>query len=71
MGEQNRRIVDGQGAPADRARARQAAHGEATPTPPDPAPERALGVAADERQTERQAPAGAAPGEGSQGDSIG
>jgi hypothetical protein len=70
MGEQNRRAVEVEGAPGDaarRSRRRRAAHAG----PADPAAGRALGVEADERQTVRQAPAGATPGEGAEDDTIG
>ncbi|MEW5688403.1 MAG: hypothetical protein AB1942_26085 [Pseudomonadota bacterium] len=41
------------------------------PTPPDLGAQRALSPEADERQTERQAPSNAWPGEGAEDDSIG
>lgn len=68
MSEQNRRKVDGveptgRTAPKRPGR-RRADEGDASGR-------RALGVAADERQTARQAPPGAGPGEGEEGDSIG
>lgn len=68
MGEQNRRRVD-----LEAEALAKAPPSRASPPrkPPAAAGERALGVAADERQTARQAPASAAPGESAQDDSIG
>jgi hypothetical protein len=70
VGEQNRRAVDlepapGEGRPARRPR-RVAPDGGA-----EEAPGRALSPEADERQTARQAPDGAAPGESAENDSVG
>lgn len=71
MGEQNRRAVDLEPAPAQ---SETPARPSAPAIPADPADDpghRALGPEADERQTLRQAPDGAAPGESAEGDSIG
>lgn len=70
MGEQNRRAVEMEASPGDAAKPGSPER----PAPPghvDPAEGRALGVEADERQTERQAPSRAAPGEGAEDDTIG
>lgn len=64
MGEQNRRTVDHPSAPPTHPRTPGA-------PPPDGPPPRALGPEADERQTARQAPDGASPGESAETDSIG
>ena len=69
MGEQNRRAVElekpqARTAPRTR-RASPAAH------PQDPSPERALSPEADERQTARQAPPQATPGERAEDDGNG
>jgi hypothetical protein len=71
MGEQNRRAVELETPPGEVAPTRP--H-DATPPdslPPDSAGDRALSNEADERQTRRQAPDNAWPGEGSETDSIG
>lgn len=67
MGEQNRRAVELQHPPGDAAPPKPAA----APSRPAPAADRALSPEADERQTARQAPAAAAPGESAEDDSIG
>lgn len=63
MGEQNRRAVDLEGTPGDEAEPRAAPAGEPTPAP-EPGERTALAPEADERQTERQAPASSDPGGG-------
>ena len=69
MGEQNRRAVELEAPAGDAAPAHSPS---AQPVrPPDTAAERALSPEADERQTRRQAPAGASPGESAEDDSIG
>ncbi|WP_296595702.1 hypothetical protein [Phenylobacterium sp.] len=71
MGEQNRRALDLEPAPPAVGPRRRAP----AATPPSPADrdraQRALGPEADERQTLRQAPTAAAPGESAEGDTIG
>jgi hypothetical protein len=65
MGEQNRRAVEGEEpgrAPKKAGTAQQ---------PPEPGASKSLGIEADERQTERQAPGGAEPGESAESDSVG
>lgn len=76
MGEQNRRAVELESPPGEAAPARP--HDATAPDslPPDSLPpgsagDRALSNEADERQTRRQAPDNAWPGEGSETDSIG
>ena len=69
MGEQNRRAVELE-TPPGQAAAKPSGQ-PAAASPPDPAAERALGPEADERQTRRQAPSTAAPGESAEDDSIG
>ncbi|MDZ4376278.1 MAG: hypothetical protein U1C74_33260 [Phenylobacterium sp.] len=71
MGEQNRRAVDGEGAPGDVATPQPAGSDHQPTQPRDTDDERALGPEADERQTLRQAPTTATPGEGAEDDSIG
>jgi hypothetical protein len=72
MGEQNRRAIEGEGTPGDAAKRRVPRPKPESHKPdPDPDPTRALSAEADERQTIRQAPANAWPGEGSEDDSIG
>lgn len=69
MGEQNRRIVDLENARPKKTPSTRPER--PAPASDDPAPERALSPEADERQTRRQAPDGAEPGEGADGESIG
>jgi hypothetical protein len=69
MSEQNRRAVEVEPTPGDAAPPRKPGPSKASwHTSGD---DRALGVEADERQTRRQAPDGAGPGEGGEDDSIG
>ena len=68
MGEQNRRAVEVEPSPVD---TKPSGPGAATRPQAGDDPTRALGPRADERQTARQAPAGAAPGESAENDSIG
>jgi hypothetical protein len=69
MGEQNRRAVEVEPAPGDTAPRNRPVDGAAAP--PDSGGRRALDVAADERQTVRQAPPSAGPGESGERDSTG
>jgi hypothetical protein len=69
MGEQNRRAVEVE-PPANGAAPQRPPH-RPSPAPPDGPPPGALGRQADERQTLRQAPPTASPGESAEGDSIG
>ncbi|MBL8552962.1 MAG: hypothetical protein JNL41_01700 [Phenylobacterium sp.] len=69
MGEPNRRAVEAEGMPGEADTTRV---GHATRIPDrDPDDNPALGAEADERQTRRQAPDSAGPGEGGEDDSIG
>ncbi len=68
MGEQNRRAVELETPAADTPPARRAHGSPASDGGPPPG---ALSSEADERQTLRQAPPTAAPGESAEGDSIG
>jgi hypothetical protein len=68
MGEQNRRAVELEHPPGEAAPPAPPA-GRSSPRDPDAG--RALSPEADERQTRRQAPDGAWPGEGAEDDSIG
>jgi hypothetical protein len=69
MGEQNRRAVELESPPSDGRRGKR----PGSPVAPaqDPSPERALSPEADERQTVRQAPPRATPGESAEDDTIG
>jgi hypothetical protein len=69
VGEQNRRAVEVE-PPATGAAPQPPPH-KTSPAPPDGPPPGALSAEADERQTLRQAPPTASPGESAEGDSIG
>ncbi|WP_068874521.1 MULTISPECIES: hypothetical protein [unclassified Phenylobacterium] len=69
MGEQNRRAVEVE-PPAAGAAPQRPPH-TTSPARQDGPPPGALGPEADERQTLRQAPPTASPGESAEGDSIG
>lgn len=71
MGEQNRRAVELEPAPAASETPARPPAPVAQADPADDPGHRALGPEADERQTRRQAPDGAAPGESAEGDTIG
>ena len=69
MGEQNCRAVELEPPPGEGPKDRRARRAPMEGPPADA--DRALSVTADERQTGRQAPAAASPGESHEDDSIG
>jgi hypothetical protein len=71
MGEQNRRAVEVEPPPGDKAAPHPDDRHLATDLGPEPGAAKSVSIAQDERQTERQAPPSATPGEGGEADSIG